>query len=130
MSQATNNAETLTRTEEKGFNVDLNPGRGGDVGSQSESVGNQQERTYRAHSPKSSIFSSGTSDDGGMVCQLIDDYRDQVAARKAEIKRLEDEVKKLTRIRTNRIKPSRLMRQGRLFDGCDAVGMRSRPNAQ
>ncbi len=30
-----------------------------------------------------------------MVCQLIDDYRDQVAARKAEIKRLEDEVKKL-----------------------------------
>jgi hypothetical protein len=55
MSQATNNAETLTRTEEKGFNVDTDPAGGRDAGSQSENIGNQQERTYRAHSSKSSI---------------------------------------------------------------------------
>lgn len=95
MNEATNNAKTFTWTEEEGFNIDLNPGRGRDVGNQSENIGNQQERACRAHSPKSSIFRYGASDDGGMVCQLIDDYRDQVAARKAEIKRLEEEVKKL-----------------------------------
>ncbi|MGI8502056.1 MAG: hypothetical protein ACR2LR_13095 [Hassallia sp.] len=95
MSQVTNNAETPTRTEEKGLNVDVDTRWCRDAGNQSENIGNQQERTYRAYSSKSSISSSGASDDGGMVCQLIDDYRDQVAARKAEIKRLEDEVKKL-----------------------------------
>ena len=94
--------DSSSRTEEERLYAYAHSGRSGDAGRESEIPRNQSERTYRANSTQSSIFSPGTSDDGGILCQLIKDYRDQVAARrnqvtakKAEIKHLEDETEKL-----------------------------------
>ena len=95
MSQATNNAETPTRTEKEGLNIDPDPGRGRNVGSTSQDAGSQQERTYRTHSSESSIFSSGTSVTGGMLDHLIDDHLDQMAAKEDEVKRIQAEMERL-----------------------------------
>lgn len=94
--------DSSSRTEEKRLYAYTHSGGSRDARCESEIPRNQSERTYRANSTQSSIFSPGTSDDGGILRQLIKDYRDQMAARrdqvaakKAEIKRLEDETEKL-----------------------------------
>ncbi len=91
-----------SRTEKKRLYAYTHSGGSRDARYEGEISRNQSERTYRANSTQSSIFSSGASDDGGILRQLIRDYRDQVATRrdqvavkKAEIKRLEDEAEKL-----------------------------------
>ncbi|MEN2383531.1 MAG: hypothetical protein ACSI46_00475 [Gloeotrichia echinulata DVL01] len=67
----------------------------GVVGGESESLGNQQERNYRAGSPQPSIFGTGTTVTGGMLDHLIDEYCDQVASKENEIARANDEIKRL-----------------------------------
>ena len=91
-----------SRTNKKGFYAYTYSRRSRNVRCQSKSFRNQPERAYRISCTQSSIFSPRTANDGGIIRQLIKDYRDQVAsarnqviAKKAEIKNLEEEAGKL-----------------------------------
>ena len=81
-----------TQAKSKPFSV---TGSGGITGGESEAIGNQQERDYRASSSQSSIFSTGTAVTGGMLDHLIDEYCDQVEAKENEVQRINDEIKRL-----------------------------------
>lgn len=65
------------------------------VRSQSPVSGHQQERVDRANSKESSIIIPGISITGGMLRQLISDYRDQMAAKINEIRRIDEEKQRL-----------------------------------
>lgn len=84
-----------TRAEEERLYAYAHAGRGGNVGCQSQGSGNQQKRIDRENSQKPSIFSFRISDIGGMLRQLISDYRDQVAKKKHQIQRIEEEKQRL-----------------------------------
>ncbi|BAZ66284.1 hypothetical protein NIES4106_10340 [Fischerella sp. NIES-4106] len=87
--------KTTARSKEEGCDGDANSRRGGDAGHKGESSEDQQKRVDRANSTKPSIFDTGTSITGGMLRQLISDYRDQVAAKKNEAHRLKDEIQRI-----------------------------------
>lgn len=90
----TNEKTTSRSTQAKIESVDIARGNG-TTGRKSQATGNQQERDYRASGSESSVFSTGTTVTGGMLDHLIDEYCDQVAAKKAEAERINDEVKRL-----------------------------------
>jgi chromosome segregation ATPase len=91
----TTNEEAIARsTQAKSQPVSVT-GSGSSARGESQVAGDKQERDYRTHSSESSIFSTGTTVTGGMLDHLIDEYCDQVAAKKDEARRINDEVKRL-----------------------------------
>lgn len=91
----TTNEKTIARTAQAKLKPDGIARGCGITGGESQAIGNQQERDYRASSSQSSVFSTGTTITGGMLDHLIDEYCDQVAAKKAEVQRINNEVKRL-----------------------------------
>ncbi len=80
--------------EERLYRV-FNSRERGNVRDESESIRNQPKRAYRENSQESAFVQSRSAVAGGMLGQLIqmiDDYRNQVATRKEDIKRFENEV--------------------------------------
>lgn len=90
----TNEKATSRTAQAKSQSLSVSGG-GGITRGESEIVGTEQERNYRASSSQSSVFSTGTTITGGMLDHLIDEYCDQVAAKEAEVERINDEIKRL-----------------------------------
>nr|WP_230968094.1 hypothetical protein [Nostoc sp. WHI] len=91
----TTNEKAATRSEEKGSNANTDTRRRGNAERESQGNGYQQERDDRTYSERTSILSLGISITGGMLRQLISDYRDQLAAKKEEIQKHYDEIRQL-----------------------------------
>nr|WP_265578959.1 hypothetical protein [Nostoc sp. LEGE 06077] len=89
------NEETATRSTQERLDVNTDTRRGRDVRREGQSDGHQQERDDRTNSKRASILSPGISITGGMLRQLIGDYRDQLASKKEEIKKLYEEIHQL-----------------------------------
>lgn len=89
------NEETVTRSTEERFNFNADTRRCGDARREGQGNGYQQERDDRTDSQRTSIFSLGKSITGGMLRQLIADYRDQLAAKKEEIRKHYEEINQL-----------------------------------
>ena len=70
-------------------------GRRRTAGYQSKSIGSQSQRAYRTHSQGASYLRFGSETDGGVVNDLINEYRDQVAIKQASIKTLELEISQI-----------------------------------
>jgi hypothetical protein len=79
----------ITRSEEKGCDSYPDTGGGTNVGLQSAIAGDKSERIDRADGAESNFFSARRSATGGILSQLIEEYRDQVAVKRQEIDRLE-----------------------------------------
>lgn len=62
------------------------------VRSESRSNGSQQERTDRTDSPRSNFIGDGSAVTGGILRQLIEESKSQVAAKKTEILQLESKI--------------------------------------
>lgn len=90
----TNEEANAWRKEEK-YYVCADTGGEGNARSQSEIARHQQERIDRAYSARSSIVIPGISIAGGMLRQLISDYRDQMATKINEIHRIDEEKQRL-----------------------------------
>nr|WP_263986529.1 hypothetical protein [Dendronalium phyllosphericum] len=86
--------KTATRSEKKGSNFDAYSGGSRNARRESESSGNKQKRDDRTHSERASVLAPGASVTGGMLRQLIADYRDQLAAKKEELRKLEEEIQR------------------------------------
>ncbi|WP_445630425.1 hypothetical protein [Nostoc sp. DSM 114167] len=84
------NEETVARGEEKERHVHTDTRGHADAGRESESYWYQQERVNRADSSQSSLFSPGSTITGGMLGQLIKDYKDQLASKKHQIQFLQN----------------------------------------
>jgi len=78
--------------EKEGCDGDAYAGRRRVAGYQSQSAGSQPQRVNRTHCQRASYLRLGSETDGGVVKDLIDEYRDQVAIKKATIKSLELEI--------------------------------------
>jgi hypothetical protein len=90
----TNEEANAWRKEEK-YYVCADTGGEGNARSQGENARHQQERIDRAYSARSSIVFPGISIAGGMLRQLISDYRDQMATKVNEIHRIDEERRRL-----------------------------------
>ncbi len=95
------NEKAVTRTKEEGFDANTYPGGSGNVGSESESYGNKQERDDRANSSVSNILCTGKTDIGGMFRHLISVYREQVAIKDSEIERINNEAQRVKSEKSN-----------------------------
>lgn len=84
------NEETVARGEEKERNVHPDTRGYADARGESESYRYQQERINRANSTQSNFIFSGSAITGGMLRQLIKDYRDQLAAKKHQFEFLQE----------------------------------------
>lgn len=91
----TNGEKVDTRREEEERHVHPDTGGNRTTGNQGEISWHQQKRANRTDSKEPSIFGSGSSVTGGMLRQLISDYRDQKAAKQNEIRRIEEEKQRL-----------------------------------
>lgn len=83
------NAETNPRGTEEKRDVYADTGRDEDVGGESQTSRHQQKRVNRANRSKQSLFRSTETITGGMLTQLIEDYRAQLASKKNEIQFLQ-----------------------------------------
>ena len=91
-----NNEEIFARAEEKKCNVHPDTRWGGSSRRESEINGVQQKRNDREDCSRSDIFRFGQRIAGGMLRQLIEEYKDQVATKKDAIERLASEIERLT----------------------------------
>ncbi|WGV25679.1 hypothetical protein QI031_28830 [Halotia branconii CENA392] len=87
------NEKAATRAKEKGSNFDTYSGGSRDARREGEGYGTEQKRDDRTHSERASVLTLGKSITGGMLRQLIADYRDQLAAKKEEINKLENQIR-------------------------------------
>jgi hypothetical protein len=79
-------------TEEEGLHDHANAGGSGNTRQQSENTRHQSQRTNRAYSSDKLNVSLRETPAGGTVCQLINDYRDQVASKQALIEQTQGEI--------------------------------------
>ncbi|MEH2050080.1 MAG: hypothetical protein V7K70_10205 [Nostoc sp.] len=70
-------------------------GRRRDARHQGKLVGNQPQRVDRTHCQGTSYLGLGSEANGGVVDNLIDEYRNQVAIKKASIRTLELEIEQI-----------------------------------
>jgi hypothetical protein len=82
-------------TEEEGRNSNSDSRRGGNTRCQGESTGYQSERINRTNSSEFNFTKPRRTIAGGMLCHFIDDYREQVALKKAERERLDSDILRL-----------------------------------
>ncbi|WP_265338673.1 MULTISPECIES: hypothetical protein [unclassified Nodularia (in: cyanobacteria)] len=87
-----NGQKSDSRTEEGKYNLDANSRGRGATGSQGQDSGNQQERVYRTNSQEFNFRKSGRTVTGGMLCQLIEEWEQQLAVKKLEVERLESRI--------------------------------------
>ena len=66
-----------------------------DARHQGQPVGNQPQRVDRTHCQGASYLGRGSETNGGVVDNLIEEYRSQVAIKKATIKTLELEIEQI-----------------------------------
>lgn len=78
-----------TRSEEERLYSDSHSRGCRDAGLQGADSRDKPERINRTYGAESNFFRSGGTAAGGILSQLIDEYRDQVAAKKLELDRLE-----------------------------------------
>lgn len=81
-----------TRSEEEGCDRYTYSRRSRDARFQSAEFGNKQERIDRAYGTESNFLRPSTATTGGILSQLIDEFRDQVAVKKSEIEYLEAKI--------------------------------------
>ena len=94
-----NNEKINARTKEKECNAYSDPGWGDSIGRESENNGMQQERNGGKNRSRSNFYRFGQTITGGMLRQLIEEYKDQLATKEDSINRLLSEVQRLkTRI--------------------------------
>lgn len=75
----TKNEEVYTRAKEAGAEIECDPGCHRDVGCESGSIGNQQERIGGTDSSQQGFIGDGSPVTGGILRQLIDEYNNQLA---------------------------------------------------
>lgn len=91
----TTNEKTIARSAQaqiKSVNI---AGGDGITGREGEYFGGQQERDAGTNSPKSSIFSPGTTATGGMLDHLIDDALDEMVVKENEAKQIAAQAKRV-----------------------------------
>lgn len=102
----TTNEKIFARSEKGESELKHHAGCSGNAGCESGSNGNQQERTDRADSPRSDFIGDGNPVTGGILRQLIEESKNQVAAKKTEISQLESKIQDfnalLERLETNK----------------------------
>ena len=81
--------------EKEGRGSNAYAGRRRNVGYQSKSARNQPQRIDRTYCQGASYFGLGSETNGGVIDSLIEEYRDQVAIKKASIRTLELEIEQL-----------------------------------
>lgn len=81
--------KSIARSEEEGCDSYPDTRGGTNVGLQSTIAGDKSERADRADGAESNFFSARRSATGGILSQLIEEYRDLLAVKKQEIDRLE-----------------------------------------
>jgi len=84
-----------SRYEEKRLYCVANTGGSRNARHKGGNARNQSQRIDRANSQGASFNELGSTDDGGIVGQLIDEYRNQVAIKRAEIESIQIEVQQL-----------------------------------
>lgn len=89
------NEETIARSAQAGTESLYIAGSGGATRGESETFGGQQKRNHRKNRSQSSLLSTGTTVTGGMLDHLIEEYCAQVEAKKHEIIRANEEIKRL-----------------------------------
>jgi hypothetical protein len=82
-------------TEEEGYNSDSDSTGSRNTGYKSESLGNQPQRIDRADGSEFNFTQSGWANTGGVLGHIIDYYREQVALKKAERDRLDNDILQL-----------------------------------
>jgi hypothetical protein len=87
-----NGKKIHTRTTQAEYNADANSAGSGTTGNKGKDPGNQQERVCRENSQESSFGKSGRTVTGGMLCQLIEEWEQQLAIKKLEIDQLESRI--------------------------------------
>lgn len=90
-----NNEKIFARTEEKECNAYPDPRGGKSFGRESKINRLQQERDDREDRSWSDFSGFGRTITGGMLRQLIKEYKDQLATKKDTIERLTSEVQQL-----------------------------------
>lgn len=88
----TTNEKVFTRSEERESELKHHSRRSGNAGCESGSDGSQQKRTDRADSSRSNFIGDGSTVTGGILRQLIEESKSQVAAKKTEILQLESKI--------------------------------------
>jgi hypothetical protein len=92
----TKNQSCRTWHEEKGLYGIPDPRRGGNARQHGRVDGDKSERANRESRQEASFNDKrGSQFDGGIVSQLISEYRDQVAVKKTTIRNLELEIQDL-----------------------------------
>lgn len=92
----TENQSGSTRHEEKRLHGFIDPRRSGNARYNGSVDEHQPERIDRKDRSQTNFNNKpGSSPDGGVVAQLIDEYRDQVELKKSTIKSLEIEIEGL-----------------------------------
>ncbi len=81
--------------EKEGCDSNSHSRRRRNAGYQSESLGNQPKRINRTNCKGASYLRLGSEANGGVVDNLIDDYRNQVAVKRANIRTLELEIEQI-----------------------------------
>ena len=95
-----NGEKIFTRTKEEECNAYSDTGWSNSFGRESKIDGLQQERDDREDRSGSDFYRFGQAITGGMLRQLIEEYKDQLAAKKDTINRLASEAERLkTRIK-------------------------------
>lgn len=89
------NEKVLTRSTQEKCNAHSDPGRSRSVGRESEINGMQQKRNDRKNCSRPDFFGFGQTITGGMLRQLIEEYKDQLATKKDAINRLSSEIERL-----------------------------------
>jgi hypothetical protein len=84
--------KTDARAEQTPNKTDCNSGWNSDVGCQSGSTGNQQKRISRADGPRQNFVGDGSSVTGGILHQLIDEYKSQLVAENELKKQVEAKI--------------------------------------
>ena len=86
------NAEVDSRSEQEKYDVDFNPRRTTDAGSKSEVATNKYERAGGEDSARPDFVGSRSTAIGGIVRHLIEVDVSQMAAKRKQIKLLQEEL--------------------------------------
>lgn len=89
------NQDRYIWSEEEGCNGYSYPRRDKEVRFEGKGSGNQSQRVNRAYGSQSCFFNSRTANAGGILTQLIEETRQQLADNKVEGIKLRDRLQKL-----------------------------------
>ncbi|BAY86000.1 hypothetical protein NIES267_55060 [Calothrix parasitica NIES-267] len=91
----TMNAKVDSRPKQEKYDADAHPGREENAGSKSESSRGEYERIGGTDSSGRLLFGDGCAITGGIIRQLIDEYKNQVANKNEQKSQIEAEIVQL-----------------------------------